>query len=696
MNRNSATMRFCFFILTFCHGILGDVLQLDKMYGRITSPDFPNVYPNSKERIWNITLPQGYTIHIYFTHFNIELSYQCEYDYVKLHSGGKVVATLCGHESTDTEEAPGKKIYRSVDNNLAVTFRSDYSNEKQFTGFEAFYAADDIDECEQQLDGESPCDHHCHNYLGGFYCSCRIGYLLHRDKKTCKAHCPNKVLTARTGEISSPDYPNPYPKVSECNYGIRVEEGFMVILEFVGTFDVEAHPEVLCPYDILKIKTPNKEFGPFCGNTPPPKIETRSNAVDIKFITDLSGAHAGWKLKYETTALPCPSPQAPPNGRISPVQAKYIMKDFYSLSCNVGYVLLENKLIVASFKAVCQRDGTWNKPMAQCTIVDCGPANDIANGTLVYVTGRDISTYQAKIKYNCESPFYALKAGHSGNYQCAPDGFWKDHKGNKAPPVCEPVCGVQTSNTLKRIFGGQKALPGQFPWQVLITDAQGTTGGGALLYDNWILTAAHVLSSPADAFSLTLKLGILNKRSPHYHQAWAESAFVHRGFVNDGINFDNDIALIKLKHKVPISKNITPICLPGYKPSFRVNTNDTGIIAGWGKTERSRQSRFLLYTEVDVVEPNKCKAAYASRTLEGKPLTLTGNMLCAGTEEGGKDSCYGDSGGALAFRDTETKRWFVGGVVSWGLECGSAELYGVYTKVANYVSWIEALIAHHS
>uniref|UniRef100_A0A670YKT7 Granzyme M n=1 Tax=Pseudonaja textilis TaxID=8673 RepID=A0A670YKT7_PSETE len=419
--------------------------------------------------------------------------------------------------------------------------------------------------------------------------------------KDC-SHCPNKVLTARTGVISSPNYPNPYPKISECSYSIRVEEGFMIILEFVGIFDVEDHPEVLCPYDILKVKTPKKEYGPFCGNTPPPKIETRSNMVDITFITDLSGVHAGWKLRYDTT------------------------------------------------------------------VVDCGPANDIANGTLVYVTGREISTYQAEINYSCESPFYALKTGHS-------------------------VCGVQTSNTLKRIFGGQKALPGQFPWQVLITDAHGATGGGALLYDNWILTAAHVLGSSPDASSLTLKMGLLNKRSPHYHQAWAESVFVHGGFTNDGINFNNDIALIKLKHKVPINKNITPICLPGHNPGFQVHTNDTGIIAGWGKTERARQSRFLLYTEVDVVEPNKCKAAYANRTLQGKQLRLTENMLCAGTEEGGKDSCYGDSGGALVFYDTKARRWFVGGVVSWGLECGSAELYGVYTKVSNYMSWMGDLIA---
>lgn len=55
-----------------------------KMYGRITSPNFPKVYPNHKEKIWNITVPKGYSVRIYFTHFNLELSYLCEYDYVKV------------------------------------------------------------------------------------------------------------------------------------------------------------------------------------------------------------------------------------------------------------------------------------------------------------------------------------------------------------------------------------------------------------------------------------------------------------------------------------------------------------------------------------------------------------------------------------------------------------------------------------
>ncbi|XP_071431700.1 mannan-binding lectin serine protease 2 isoform X2 [Pithys albifrons albifrons] len=182
--QQSSRMRVWVWLAVLCSAGQSSAVP-QKMYGRITSPNFPNVYPNHKERIWNITVPRGYSIRIYFTHFDLELSHLCEYDYVKLSSGGQTLARLCGKDSTDTEEAPGNRTYVSTDNQLVVLFRSDYSNEKPFMGFEAFYAAEDIDECKQLLGGEPLCSHHCHNYVGGFYCSCRVGYTLHENKRTC-------------------------------------------------------------------------------------------------------------------------------------------------------------------------------------------------------------------------------------------------------------------------------------------------------------------------------------------------------------------------------------------------------------------------------------------------------------------------------------------------------------------------------
>ncbi|XP_059722543.1 mannan-binding lectin serine protease 2 isoform X2 [Haemorhous mexicanus] len=184
LRQEGIRMRLFILLAVLYSGVRSSIVP-QKMYGRITSPNFPKVYPNHKEKIWNITVPKGYSVRIYFTHFDLELSYLCEYDYVQLSSGGKTLAMLCGKDSTDTEEAPGNRTYISADNHLMVVFRSDYSNEKPFTGFEAFYAAEDIDECKQPLDTKPLCSHHCHNYMGGYYCSCRAGYILHENKRTC-------------------------------------------------------------------------------------------------------------------------------------------------------------------------------------------------------------------------------------------------------------------------------------------------------------------------------------------------------------------------------------------------------------------------------------------------------------------------------------------------------------------------------
>ncbi|POI34764.1 hypothetical protein CIB84_001485 [Bambusicola thoracicus] len=574
------------------------------MYGRITSPDFPNNYPNHKERTWNVTVPKGYAVRIYFTHFNLELSYQCEYDYVKLSSSGKTLATLCGQDSTDTEEAPGNKTYISIDNTLTVVFRSDYSNEKPFTGFEAFYAAEDIDECKQLFDGEPLCNHHCHNYVGGYYCSCRIGYVLHENKRTCTAQCQNQIFTQRTGEIASPDYPAPYPPLSSCSYNIQVEDGFLITLEFVETFNVETHPEVLCPYDVLKMETAKKQFGPFCGKTLPAKIETQTNVVNITFITDVSGAHTGWKVKY--TAV----------------------------------------------------------------VVDCGQPEDIDSGAILYLTGPEKTTYRAAIQYQCAAPFYTMRANSS-------------------------VCGMQKIRTIGRIYGGRRANPGQFPWQVMLITERGELGSGSLLYDSWVLTAAHVVAEQRNPSTLRIKLGILNRYSVHSEEVHAVKIFIHKGYKNDLVNFDNDIALIKLEHKVPISTTISPICLPG-KEGFHIKANDTVTVAGWGRTETRSSSVVLLYTELMIINQKECADAYANKSHNGNPLVITENMLCAGAEEGGRDACHGDSGGPLVVLDAQTRKWFVIGIVSWALDCAVAGQYGVYTRVMNYMPWIESTITNNS
>ena len=66
---------------------------------------------------------------------------------------------------------------------------------------------------------------------------------------------------------------------------------------------------------------------------------------------------------------------------------------------------------------------------------------------------------------------------------------------------------------------------------------------------------------------------------------------------------------------------------------------------------------------------------------------VTSLAICAGS--GGKDACLGDSGGPLVWSDEQNHQSYLIGVVSWGEGCGRPEYPGVYTRVTEFLDWIE-------
>uniref|UniRef100_A0A3B5MAN4 CUB domain-containing protein n=1 Tax=Xiphophorus couchianus TaxID=32473 RepID=A0A3B5MAN4_9TELE len=223
------------------------------MYGSLESPNFPDPYPTDTKRNWTLSVPDGFRITLFFSHFDLEPSYLCEYDFVKVEADGEALAFFCGREETDTEAVPAQRVITSPRNSLTVQFVSDFSNEERFSGFVAHYSAVDIDECSERGDEEPLCDHFCHNFIGGYYCSCRYGYQLHTDNHTCRVDCSGAVFRERSGILSSVNFPGPYPKSSDCWYRIELEAGFRVQMNFDPRFDVESHPDISCPYDHLKV-----------------------------------------------------------------------------------------------------------------------------------------------------------------------------------------------------------------------------------------------------------------------------------------------------------------------------------------------------------------------------------------------------------------------------------------------------------
>ncbi|CAD7680943.1 unnamed protein product [Nyctereutes procyonoides] len=126
----------------------------------------------------------------------------------------------------------------------------------------------------------------------------------------------------------------------------------------------------------------------------------------------------------------------------------------------------------------------------------------------------------------------------------------------------------------------------------------------------------------------------------------------------------------------PVSPRPTCSC-----PTTGQNVSCLAAAASPFHSERLQEAHVRLYPS------SRC----ASRHLSNK--TMTNNVLCAGdTRSGGNqanlhDACQGDSGGpSVCMKDN---RMTLAGIISWDIGCGQKDVPGVYTKVTNYLDWIQ-------
>jgi secreted trypsin-like serine protease len=144
------------------------------------------------------------------------------------------------------------------------------------------------------------------------------------------------------------------------------------------------------------------------------------------------------------------------------------------------------------------------------------------------------------------------------------------------------------------------------------------------------------------------------------------------------ITFDNDVAVWILASSasgIPLAR------LAGTDPA----TGTTLLATGWGDTTDSEMtSEFpinLMEVKIPLVSRANCNDA---NSYDG---AVTGSMICAGLDEGGKDTCQGDSGGPLT-RRLDTRFKVLTGITSWGEGCADRDRFGVYTRVSRFRDWI--------
>ena len=158
-----------------------------------------------------------------------------------------------------------------------------------------------------------------------------------------------------------------------------------------------------------------------------------------------------------------------------------------------------------------------------------------------------------------------------------------------------------------------------------------------------------------------------------------------------------DVSILFLRERLQLTNNnkVNAACLPGCNNMFDYKfSNGTGVrcwVAGWGKDGVAGKFQFIQNkVDVPLFDSNRCDGAMREALRRQGHNTngfqLSRSELCAGGEKG-KDACDGD-GGAPLVCEAKSGRWYVVGLVTWGVGCADQNVPGVYANVHSMLDFI--------
>ncbi|XP_046413809.1 trypsin zeta-like isoform X2 [Neodiprion virginianus] len=195
-------------------------------------------------------------------------------------------------------------------------------------------------------------------------------------------------------------------------------------------------------------------------------------------------------------------------------------------------------------------------------------------------------------------------------------------------------------SSLGRIINGETVEPGEIPYQVSLQRPMDRFHfcGGSVISETYVITAAHCV------------LGRL-----------AKSVIVVAG--------TNDIT-----EGQGIIRNVRRINThEGYDPRDAYR-NDIALLKEGGQSPK-----LLQRATIEISDQEYCTAIYH----ETFNMEVDDSQVCADVPGGGKGSCHGDSGGPLTVNGELT------GLVSWANGCAREGYPTVYTRVSQFLDWIE-------
>ena len=159
------------------------------------------------------------------------------------------------------------------------------------------------------------CTQICNNTDGSYICSCREGYSLNDDGRTCSPSCGG-ILTEASGSFHTPDWPNSYPSLDfRCEWMIDIENMTDAVIEitFDETYGIRGNDP--CPTDYVEvldgIKYDSSSLRKHCYNVAPNRIVTSSTQATVIFQASpyphgpmKVGVSVSYMIKHNGMSLP--------------------------------------------------------------------------------------------------------------------------------------------------------------------------------------------------------------------------------------------------------------------------------------------------------------------------------------------------------------------------------------------------------